>query len=68
MLPVRRAVVPSWILEQVFLMVIFSIIPFLRRLDCSRNLQAELVDVRCLNLLCDLLRDALLLGRVVEDG
>lgn len=68
MLSVRRTVISCGILEQVFLVIVLSNIEFFCWFNRGGNLQAELINILRLDLLRNLLGNALLLRRMVEDG
>ena len=62
----RRALIPARILRQILLMIILRVPPLTRLQDLRAH--SPLLPPLLLHLLCHLLGNRLLLGRVVEDG
>lgn len=65
---VRRALVPTWILEQVLLVIILRIVPLLCLLDAGNDLLAHRVKVLLLDLLRHTFCDTFLFRSIEEDS
>lgn len=66
--PVRRALVTTWVLEQVLLVIILRVVPLLRLLDTGNDLLANRIKVLLLNLFRHAFGDGFLFRSVEEDS